>query len=876
MSQLAVRLLGPLQVTLGSEPVTAFSSDKVRALLVYLAVECERPHPRESLLGLLWPDYPQRSARVNLRSALANLRSAIGDREAMPPYLDISRQTLQFNRASNAWVDVTAFCDLLHKEVSEQDAIRRLVKAIELYQGVFLEGFSLPDSPAFEQWALLERERLHRLVSDALRRLADYYEEHGQYDKALQRARHLLELDPLLEAEHRRAMRLLAMSGQRAAAVAQYDACRLVLAQELGVEPELQTRAVYQKIVAEEIAPLGAAVTRAPHNLPAQLTPFVGREAALAEIGERLEDPTCRLLTLVGPGGCGKTRLALKAAVDRLGQFGHGVFFVSLATLGSADDVPTAVAEALGFVVYEGAGLLQQLLGYLGRRQMLLVMDNYEHVLEGAGLVTEILRAAPKVQVLVTSRARLNVEGEYRYQVKGMHYPDPARPVLEREEASQPVLRAKEATHYSAIKLFLQGARRAQSGFKLTEENLGGVVNICQLVEGLPLAIQLAASWVAMLSPQEIASELARSLDLLATERRDVPARQRSMRATLDHTWRLLTERQRDLLQGLSVFRGGFTRQAAREVTGASLQDLMALADRSLLQLSLPGRYDVHELPRQYAQEKLDASPCAATAAYDRHCAYFCSALERWGEDLKGPRQLQAVAEMRADRVNIRLAWDWAVSHARVAQLHQAVDALGWFYDRYDQNLQEAETWFGSAAKALAPQKTAVSRESSDGTAVLERAAPSTLERRARTKAERLRLMARLLTWQAYFAVLRRPWEVARELLQRSQDLLDDPALAEKDTRAERAWILTVMGYATNDREHARRLQEQSLALYEALSDRFMTGAVLQRLGLTLGLSEGYDEFVRRMEEGLALRRKLGDHHGLGNMLYSLSRSKIS
>jgi tetratricopeptide (TPR) repeat protein len=395
----------------------------------------------------------------------------------------------------------------------------------------------------------------------------------------------------------------------------------------------------------------------------------------------------------------------------------------------------------------------------------------------------------------------------------------------------------------------------------LTDDNLGGAVRICRLVDGMPLGIQLAASWVTVLSVQEIASELARSLDLLATERRDVPARQRSMRATLDHTWLLLTERQRELLRGLSIFRGGCTREAAQEVTGASLHELMELVDRSLLQPSLVGRYEMHELSRQYAREKLDASECAATAAHDRHCAYYCAALERWGEELKGPRQQRPIAEIRAESWNVHAAWDWAAEHGQVAQLDQAIDGLGWFYDRHHPNLTEAEALFGEAAEAPWAQEALASSATPDAVEAVDCPVAS------QNALSRQRVLAKVLAWQAYFGILLSPLKPPEELLRRSLARLEQPSSAGQDTRLEKAWALEVMGESAGELEEAKQLLEQSLALYQALDDRFMAAVVLFRLCITAVQSADYKDAERHAEQALALRRELGDLHGIGNLL---------
>jgi DNA-binding SARP family transcriptional activator/predicted ATPase len=280
---LSVRLLGPLQITLDEEPVTGFVSDKVRALLAYLAVETGQPHRREKLAGLLWPDWPEQSARANLRRALANLRQAIGDHQATPPFLHISRQTVQFNQASDAWIDVAAFTDLLQARAFSRETIRQLEQAAELYRGDFLDGFSVADSPAFDEWMLLNREWLRRLVMEALHRLAACHEQDGEYERGLQHAWRQMELDPCRENAHRQLMRLLTLSGQRSAALAQYETCRRLLTEELGVEPAAETASLYEQIRSGKLQAL-MPYPPSPPDRAASLPPFLEAEAPQVEM----------------------------------------------------------------------------------------------------------------------------------------------------------------------------------------------------------------------------------------------------------------------------------------------------------------------------------------------------------------------------------------------------------------------------------------------------------------------------------------------------------------------------------------------------------------------------------------------------------------
>ncbi|MCZ7546442.1 MAG: AAA family ATPase [Anaerolineae bacterium] len=378
-------------------------------------------------------------------------------------------------------------------------------------------------------------------------------------------------------------------------------------------------------------------------SLPAQPTAFIGRSDALAEIDRRLADPACRLLTLVGPGGIGKTRLALAVAEQRLRDFPDGVHFVSLAALSSPDAIAPAITSAFGLQLPRGGDPLHQLLAYLSDKKMLLVLDNYEHLRDGADLLVDLLEAAPGVMLLVTSREVLNLRAEWVHPVEGLHYPE------------EGAMDAPEG--YDAVQLFVDRARRVQSGFSLAQEQ-AGVQRVCRLVEGMPLALELAATWLRTLSCEAIADEIVRGNGFLATTMRDAPARHRSMRAVFDHSWRLLADEERAAFARLSVCRGGFTRAAAETVAGVSLDLLRRLGDKSLIRFNPDGaRYHVHELLRQYAAEQLEASG-EDEAARVAHLRYFAAFMAARGIDIKGRRQRAGLDETEADFQNVRAAWE--------------------------------------------------------------------------------------------------------------------------------------------------------------------------------------------------------------------------
>ena len=396
-----------------------------------------------------------------------------------------------------------------------------------------------------------------------------------------------------------------------------------------------------------------------------------------------------------------------------------------------------------------------------------------------------------------------------------------------------------------------------QPAFELTDDNLTDAVRICHLVGGMPLGILMAAAWVGMLTPAEIADEIFQSLDFLEADLSDVPERQRSMRAVFDHSWNLLMERQQEVLRALSVFRGGFTRQAAQRVTGASLRDLKALVDRSLVHRMPTGRYEMHELVRQYAAdrlrraEKLDGLPPARETVHDRHCAYYIAALEQWGINLKGPRQRVALAEMDLEIENARGAWDWAVERDQVQRLDRSIEGLCRFYD-WRGRWQEGEATCHATAKKLEWMA------SGDGHVL--------------SNAEGLRVLARCLMWQGFLCFRVPRLEAATQLARRSLTLLESPMLADRDTRAERAFALYLLALATRaGLEQAVELLEQSLALYRALGDRWGEAHALRNVAGKTGRLGDFAQAKRLAEEVLTLCQALGDQLSIAMALFGLA-----
>lgn len=895
MARLELSLLGPLHVTLNSHTVNSFAYDKVRALLAYLVVEADRPHRREALAELLWPDQPATTARHSLSQALATLRQALGDHAAAPPYLLISRPAVQWNRASDYAVDVFSFTALIdacqrhahpRRETCAHCA-RQLERAVALYKGEFLAQFIIGDSAAFEEWALLRRESLQQRMLGALAWLSEYYLERGAYEQAARYARQEIAIDPWREEAHRRVMRVLARSNQRAAALRHYEQCRALLANELGIEPDAATTALYEHIrlgtrADDQATPHGAdrasssvqltGVALPPrHNLPAPTTSFVGREREIAAINALLADPECRLITLVGPGGIGKTRLSQQIARATLDMFAHGVYFVPLAPVSSTQGIVPAIADALQLQFFGQDDPLAQLCAYLHPKHMLILLDNVEHLPESAGIITQLLQAAPEVKILATARERINLRSEWAYEVKGLNVP------------AQDALDAIE--QYSAVQLFVQNARRAQSHFELRAEDRGCVTQICRMAGGMPLAIELAAAWVPVLPCADIAREIEKNLDFLAASSHDLPERHRSMRAVFDHSWNLLGEHERAIFKRLSAFRGGFTRAAAEYVADATLAGLAALVAKSLLRRATTGRYELHELLRQYGAARLHEREAEERQTHARHAAFYTMFLERCAGRLKGSDQQHALREITHEIENIRAAWRWAIEHQDLAAIEASFEGL-WLFFASHGNVSESAALFDQAIDCLQRMTDldASSLNARDHMLARLYSGLASMHYRLGHVERALSLLDQSL---ALFRRIHAPRDLAFALHHRAAALHlqgnfqeEQTLLRESIALAEAAGDRWLTGYSRNDLglcthllgEHAaaRQLCEESLAIFQALGDRRGMAFALNNLGVIAAAQGDYREAERLHRESLALRRAIDDRWGIAMSLFQL------
>ncbi|RIK43085.1 MAG: hypothetical protein DCC55_06780 [Chloroflexi bacterium] len=715
MMQLRLYLFGSPRVERNGQPVE-LKLRKALALLVYIAVT-RQSHSRDLLASLFWGDKGQQTARANLRRTLHDLGQLLGEQ-----LLEAVADRVALRADAPIWLDIDQFQRCLAEAPPPDPGqpylsasrLAPLVEAADLYTADFMAGFSLPDCPEFDEWQFFQREELRRSFAMLLGQLILAYEAEGKWEEALRYARRWLALDPLEEAAHRRLMQLYAQAGQGSAALRQYEECARVLAQELDAPPSAETTALYEAIRTRRFqpnqgmgngggggnerhhSPLPTPSLPVPYPLPAQTTPFVGRQQELAELLQRLNDPDCRLLTLVGPGGIGKTRLAIEVAQQISGfgggtqgatfdrtdisqdnpKFKDGVFFVALQPVAAPSGIVPAVADAMGFRFYSGAPPQEQLLGFLREKQMLLVLDNFEHLLTGASLVVELLAGAPELKVLVTSREALKLAEEWFHPLTGMRLP-PVASVHTPGVTSAPT--AEKIATYDAVQLFIQTARRTAVDFQ-PEAHQEQIVRICRLVDGMPLGIVLAASWLKVLSCAQIAREIERGVDILVARHQNVPERHRNMRVVLEQSWRILNTEAQEALKRLSVFRGGFLNEAAAAVAGANLLTLADLVDTAWVYRTPDGRYQMHELLRQFAAEQLAGDTTHEDTTRGRHAAYYLELVAHREPALLGPEQPAAVDGIAAEIDNIQVAWANPANQHDFDSMGQALQGLYLFF----------------------------------------------------------------------------------------------------------------------------------------------------------------------------------------------------
>lgn len=888
---LEIRLLGRFEVRFNGEPVE-IPSRPAQSLLAYLILNPGIQHRREKLAGLLWPESDASNARNNLRHALWRLRKVIGKK-----YFTTDKVSIGFDASTDYELDV----DILKDEANKSGSADDLSQAVSAYEGELLPGF-------YCEWANVDREEIQAVFEDRMQMLLDRLVEEERWREVLKWGERWISLGRSPEPAYRGLMIAHSRLEDHSAVAATYERCIKSLEGDLGIEPSLATQVLYDQLSRGD-EPVKIQTEGLAHNLPAQPTPFIGREAELAGIGERLNDPNCQMLTLVGPGGVGKTRLALQTAYNKVGDFNHGVFFIPLSSISSPDFLISAIAETLGFELSGSDDPQVQLLNFLREKEMLLVMDNFDNLIDGAKLLTEIIACSQQIKILVTSRERMNLRGEWLFDVHAMPVPE--------------VDKSMDLAESSVVQLFLQSASRIQAGFSLSEKDEPYVIQICQLVGGMPLGVELAATWVRMLSCKEIAEEIGTSLDFLSTPLKDFPDRHKSMQAVFNSSWELLTEAEKQVYRRLSIFRGGFGREAATRVSGASLSTLSNLADKSFLHRMPGGRYETLELLRQYGQDKLRELPQDEQEISDLQCEFYTELLARWEDALRGGKRREAASAIGIEIDNIRDAWNWAVGSGQVDRLQQSLEPLWLFYDVRSW-YKEGFELFGSAIDDLKPVKGGSikidigitiaklqARQAWFGWRLGKYKESMELSRESLMQARGFDIpfeVAFCLNLQGTLSYVRGSYMEAKKLYQESLSIWREVnnmwgsaislfnlgqvahALGEygEAGQPDRGGmeIFSEIGYqygatfsfdslgrvarTLGDYMEAKELCLESLGIRRELDDHWGVAACLDSLGVILcGLGQ-FDEAKEASLESLEIRRSIGDHRGIATTFSSL------
>jgi len=650
---LEIKSLGGLIFLVNGDNSTDIGSHKAQALIVYIAYE-NRPVNRNFLATFLWPESSQESASTSLRVALTALRKSFGD------YLEITRDTVFFKPVAKWNFD-------LH-ELNTYLASGQIEKALAVYHGDFLTGFQIMDSPPFEAWQRGIQTQVNRKVVDVLQDLVDIGISTGDISAGLSHVNRLLAIDPLNEGGYQRCMLLYSLNNDIPSALAQYRICVKVLRNELGVTPSTETQSIYQKIIKGE-TPVDLSSKKRKIHLPVQRTNFVGRKIELFQVNKLLRDRNCRLLTLTGPGGVGKSRLASESAKLILDEFPEGVYFISFDGFINGDLIVLKIAEALGFTIDSIATPLSpenQLINFLRKKHVLLVLDGFDQLVTHGKVLSKILENAPGVKIMITSREKMDLMGEWIFTLPGL-------PVPEREDHASLFVN-------DSIRLFVSRVDQLTPGFHPSSEEYLYIADICSYIEGNPLGIELAASWSEVLTIEEIKKEILEDVDFLAAGIQDLPRGHQSLRAVFNSSWDLLSEKQQETLSCLSVFQDAFNRQAAQFVAQADIMQLSELVNKSLVVAGDQGRFSLHSLIRQFAQEKLSKKVDKQLEVENRYSHYYEDLLNRCKDDLMESDMLLARREIRQELTHVLAAMHWICLHGESASVLETLQVLLGFF----------------------------------------------------------------------------------------------------------------------------------------------------------------------------------------------------
>lgn len=809
MDTMRIHLFGDLSITYGETPVMC-KSVRLQSLLAFLLLHCALPQSRQQVAFAFWPELSERQARNNLRQVLYDLRRVLPDADS---FVDVGDATVQWRLGSPFTLDVLDFESALARAETAEARTQRaaLEEAVELYRGDLLVA-------CYDDWILPERERLRQRFMRALERLIALLEAERDYRLALEHAQRLLHCDPLREETYCDLMRLASRCGDRTGVVRYYRACVNALRKELEIEPSPETRVVYEQslsnIAARSTQPTTPSSFLAVEtNLPIQPNRFVGRAREVAEIKRWIAEH--RLVTLTGPAGVGKTRLAL--AVTAEANFAHGKWFVGLGPVTDPAGIAQAVAFALGVREVRGRSLIETLSEYLRGKQLLILLDNCEHQTAGVRLLANaLLNGAPSLHLLATSRETIGLDHEAVYRVPPLDVPGSV----------------DEIAQSDSVQLFCERANAILPSFELTAENAPAIASICRALDGLPLAIELAAARMNVLSAEQIQERLAIALRLLTHGSHAALPHQRTLQGTLDWSYELLPAAERTLFRRLAVFAKSFSLEAIEQVCDlppfTALDLLSNLVDQSLVEV-IPGRrvvrYRLLEVMRQYGWARLCDSG-EQEKIRGTHRDFYLQWAEQAEPEARGARQLEWFAQFERERDNLRAAVEWCQTDSPEKGLRLGA-ALWWFWF-VGGYLSEGRAALAKMLSTSAPVKTTA--------------------------------YVRALNAAGFLALFQGDFAAARPYAERAYAIAQEC----KDKRAL-ALALFVLGEAQviDDRPRALANRKASLALSQELDDKWMMAFTLNALGEGARMLDDYETARAFYESSLQLRREIEDKRGI-------------
>lgn len=836
---LQIHLLGGIQLEYDGQPLKYAGLPKTLPLWAYLLLNAGQPLARPALAYTLWSDVGEEEARSNLRRHLYDLRRVLPPTPDERPWLLADNSFVEWNLHADYWLDVSSFVSL------SRDA-DRMSEAVQLYRGDLLPEVD-------EEWLLFDRERLRTLFFDNLTQLISQHSSRGEQSAAIACAVQLLQHDPLREDVVRHLMALRAASGDRAGALLEYRRFEQRLRAEMDVAPLIETNALYDSIARQVLparpvvsipsspTPAAPAVIR-PNNLPAQLTSFVGREAELAAIRRMLTtgaDAT-RLLTLTGPGGSGKTRLALEVAsrmlVEHPDSFADGIFAVTLTHVSDPELAPAAIAGALGVKEQADTTALQSLSQWLHQKQALLVLDNFEQIVAAGPMVANLLAAAPGLFVIVTSRSPLRIYGEQEFPIQPLAVPD-------QEDSHDPETLAR----YASVHLFLTRSRAAKPNFSLTSDNATAIAELCVRLDGLPLALELAAARSKLFSPQAMLARLRDRLSFFADAR--LPARQQTLRATLDWSYHLLAEQEQRLLGRLAVFTGRFSLDAAERSCALDgdidvLNALSGLVDHSLVQQvdlddEQRGLFSMLATVHEYALLLLAATD--EMRLRQQHADYYAGLTAEAHSNMSGGGQAVWMARLLAEEENIRSALEWSLRAGATAEQVATGVRIVTQLDRFWQIRGRVSEGYGWIMAALS-RRVAIPTD----------------------------YQVRVLNLAGSFAAMQGQLDVAAA--HHEEALAVARSLGQSRLEAISLHNLGLTVGRSGDLTRANQLLSECLTLYRSTAGISSAdlGSLLNNLAIVATRLNEFDRAVALLNESLALGRQRGDSFSMGHALSSL------